>query len=82
MAFNSSNGNSIGATDGPKFFETPPPVSKDVLSQAQQTTSSTDLKGAEHASGQDKTQQESTGPEAEMKQEMEGLGRSEVAKRG
>ncbi|KAK4447522.1 hypothetical protein QBC34DRAFT_130278 [Podospora aff. communis PSN243] len=83
MAHNSSSGNPIGAEDGPNFHATPPPVPDDIKSQVDpKATSSTDLKAAEHVSGQDDSQKDLTRPAANQKEEMEGLGRSEVAKRG
>jgi len=83
MATNSSRGNPIGARDGPNFDVSPPPVSEDVKSQVQQSSSSTNLnKAAEHAPGQEETPDNLPEPVADMKHEMENLGRSEVAKRG
>lgn len=83
MATNSSRGNPIGARDGPNFDVPPPPVSQDVKSQVQQLSSSTNLnKASEHAPGQETTPHDLPEPVADMKQEMESLGRSEVAKRG
>lgn len=77
MAYNSSNGNPIGAEDGPRFDAIPPPASDEVKVQAHETSSSTDLKGAEHASGQETAKKDLTQDEAEMKKAMEGLAKKQ-----
>ncbi|KAK1832896.1 hypothetical protein QBC39DRAFT_347754 [Podospora conica] len=83
MATNSSRGNDIATTDGPKFDQTPPPLAADVKSDIKSATAKTLAEG-EHHPGQDTltTRSTSTPAETEQKREMEGLGRSEAAKRG
>lgn len=86
MATNSSRGNDIATTDGPKFDQTPPPPAADVKADIKSSTSKA-LAAGEHHPGQgtttNTTRSASTpAAEAEQKQEMEGLGRSEAAKRG
>lgn len=84
MATNSSRGNDIATTDGPRFDQTPPPPAADVKADIKSSTSKT-LAAGEHHPGQattTTTRSASTPAEAEQKQEMEGLGRSEAAKRG
>jgi len=74
MAVNSSRGNPIGAGEGPNFDISPPPVPDALKSEAHKASSSTDTKAAEHASGQEKSQQNLEGPVADMKKDMENLG--------
>ena len=83
MATNSSRGNPIAASDGPRFDQPPPPTSPEV--KADIKASSNDLAEREHSTSHStslpNTDTLST-PEAEQKREMEGLGRSEAAQRG
>jgi hypothetical protein len=84
MATNSSRGNNIATTDGPKFDQTPPPPAADIKADIKSATTKVLAEG-EHHPGQATTTTRSTSTpaaEAEQKQEMEGLGRSEAAKRG
>ncbi|KAK5663447.1 hypothetical protein OQA88_3876 [Cercophora sp. LCS_1] len=83
MATNSCRGNDIGTTDGPPAETCLPKLSQDVKSHINDTPSSTEKVTAEHVPGKQGTAGSSQGgPEADMRREMEGLGRSEVAKRG
>lgn len=84
MATNSCRGNDIATRDGPPAETDLPALSEDVKSHVNDTPSSTEKATAEHVPGQqDKsTLTSQDGPEGEMRREMEGLGRSEVAKRG
>lgn len=82
MATNSSRGNDIATTDGPQFDQTPPPPVADVKADIKSSTSKA-LAAGEHHPGQATTTTTSTpATEAEQRREMEGLGRSEAAKRG
>jgi len=76
MATNSSRGNPIAARDGPLVEASMSPISADAKSQIRNTSSSTDPITAQHTAGQEKELvQNQNGPEAEMKREMEELGK-------
>lgn len=85
MATNSSRGNDIATTDGPQFDQTPPPPAADVKADIKSSTSKALAQGEHHpgqATTTNTTRSTSTPAEIEQKREMEGLGRSEAAKRG
>lgn len=76
MATNSSRGNPIAARDGPQVETSTSPISANAKSQIRDTSSSTDPITSEHAAGQEKESlQNQSEPEAEMKREMERLGK-------
>lgn len=84
MATNSSRGNDIATVDGPRFDQTPPPASADIKADIKSASSHAVAEG-EHRPGHHDSTTDTDGlsaPEAEQKREMEGLGRSEAAKRG
>ncbi|KAK0731591.1 hypothetical protein B0H67DRAFT_565281 [Lasiosphaeris hirsuta] len=87
MATNSSRGNPIAAADGPPISTSVPPLSPstkaDILHSASTTT--TNASTASHSPTKTDTHPDTSGvPEVqeEVKREMEGLARSEVARRG
>lgn len=83
MATNSCRGNDIATHDGPPAETDLPALSETVKSHVNDTPSSTEKATAEHVSGQqDGSSTNQDGAEGDMRREMEGLGRSEVAKRG
>lgn len=88
MATNSSRGNDIATSDGPPK-ETPlPPLADDVKAHIKAISPTTAPSTAEHIPGQnhakstETTKTPTADADADMKREMEGLERSEVAQRG